>query len=299
MTAKTFDALWSQYFDRRVQGKKTATEILRTYNVYVQPNLGKKLVAKTKFDTIDKLHHAMRDTPYQANRTLSLLKTMYKFAGALEWVPRGDNPAKDVVMFPERKRRRHMKPAEAPRIAAEIHKREAVAPRACLFVWLMIFTGARSGEIKAAKWGDIHDGAIILTKHKTEKKSGVDRIIVLPPAAIEKIDKLVPVWQRDPRAKIIDIAAPEYIWRTMRKDAQCHDLRLHDLRHTFGTYALERGYTLDQIGEALNHSNTNVTKIYAELTTRSRHRMANDASLGILADMRTVEADKFQQNPLA
>jgi integrase len=81
------------------------------------------------------------------------------------------------------------------------------------------------------------------------------------------------------------------LWqRYIRMDAGCPDLRVHDLRHTFGSYALEKGYTLDQIGEALNHSNPQTTKIYAELTDRSRQRIANDVSLGILADMKVADA---------
>lgn len=299
MESKTFDALWSEYLPRRVQGKKTAGEVVRTYERYVQPKLGDKLVGSTKFKTIDKLHADMRETPYQANRVLSLLKTMYKYASALEWVERGFNPAKDVIAYPERKRRRHMKPGEAPRIAEAILNRERTAPDACLYLWLIIFTGARSGEIKAATWGDIEDGMIILRKHKSERKTGVDRIIALPPAAVEKLNKLKPAELRHPKKKIIEISAPQYIWRWIRVEAKCKDLRIHDLRHTFGSYALERGYSLDQIGEALAHTNPQTTKIYAELTNRSRKRIALDASLAILADMKVIDRADVITDPLS
>lgn len=45
------------------------------------------------------------------------------------------------------------------------------------------------------------------------------------------------------------------------------------------------------VGEALNHSNPQTTKIYAELTDRSRQRIANDVAIGILADMEVANAD--------
>lgn len=298
MTIKNWNALWAEYEPRRVLGKKTEQEIQRIYNAYVAPQIGAKRVSKTTFQDIDALHHALRATPYQANRVLSLIKVMFKYAGALGWVPSGYNPAKDVQMFPEKKRRRHMKPKEAPAIARMIALHEDTAPDACLFLWLVIFTGARSGEIRAARWRDLDGNVLTLKEHKSVAKTGVDRVIVLPPFAIEKLNKLAPVELRRPDAKIITISRPEVLFqRTIRRKCGCHDLRVHDLRHTFGTYALEKGYTLDQIGEALAHTNPQTTKIYAELTDRSRQRLANDVSIGILADMNFIDTDDAY-NPL-
>lgn len=290
MKTKTWNALWSHYKPRRVDGKKTAREYQRLYETHIRPALGDLAVSQTTFEIIDDLHTKLKPTPYQANRVLALLRVMAKYAIALRWIDH--NPATPVRMFPEKKRRRHMRPAEAPKIARAIALREPSAPDACLFLWLIIFSGARSGEIKAATWDDLDGNVLTLKEHKTSEKSGVDRVIVLPPAAMEKLDKLAPVETRAPGKKIIGIARPDYLWqRAIRIEAKCPDLRIHDLRHTFGTYALEKGYTLDQIGEALNHSNPQTTKIYAELTDRSRQRIANDVAIGILADMEVADAD--------
>lgn len=292
MTIKTWNALWGEYEPRRVRGKRTASEYVRLFETHVAPVLGQKRVAKTTFRDIDALHHDLRATPYQANRVLSLIKVMFRYAGALEWTAPGYNPAKEVEMFPERKRRRHMRPKEAPKIARAIALREPTNQASCLFLWLVIFTGARSGEIQNARWDDLEGNVLTLKKHKTDKKTGVDRVIVLPTAAMEKLDKLAPVEERKPGQKIIGISRPEVLFqRWIRQECGCPDLRIHDLRHTFGTYALEKGYTLDQIGEALSHTNPQTTKIYAELTDRSRQRIANDVSIGILADMMVVDSD--------
>lgn len=299
MTDKTVAALWRLYFARRVKGKKSATELTRQYERYVHPQFSPRSVDNLTFEEIDSWHTAMRNTPYQANRVLSLLKTMLKFAQAIRWIPGDYNPASFVNGFPEKKRRRHMRPKEAPRVALEIRKREIHAPRACLYLWLLIFTGARSNEIKKAKWKNLHIDRIRLADHKTAESSGTDRDIILPPAAIDKLNELVPMEDRNPEGFIIDLAAPHYIWRTIRVDAKCKDLRIHDLRHTFGTYALEKGYSLDQIGEALHHSSVQTTKIYAELTDRSRRSMVVDSSVAILADMDVIDLDIIENDPLS
>ncbi len=286
MSDKTFDTLWSQYEARRVRGKKSSAETHRLWFNYIQPHLGGRTVSRTGFKDIDSLHQRYIDTPYQANRVLSLIKTMYTYAQALEWIDQSTNPAKLVRMFSEKKRRRHMSPKEAASISKEIMLHETGAPAACLFYWLLIFTGARCGEIQSAKWKHLNGNRLVLQEHKSEDSTGVDRVIIIPPFAMEKIEHLAePPHLRHPDKRIINLSEPQWLWRDIRVRAKCRDLRIHDLRHTFGAYALECGYTLDQIGEALNHSSPTTTKIYAELTDRSRRKISLDASLSMLADM--------------
>ncbi len=297
MTDTTIAALWATFKPRRVDTKRSGGEYQRLYDAHIRPSLGHRRTDKVTFEMIEKLHGDLRATPYQANRVLSLLRVMFKYAVALRWIT--INPCDEVKAFPEKKRRRHMRPTEAPKIARVIALRESSSPASCLFLWLVIFSGARSGEICAATWGDLDGNVLTLKDHKTKDKTGVDRVIVLPPAAMEKLEKLSAAELRQPHQLIIRVGRPEVLWqRYLRVEAKCPDLRIHDLRHTFGTYALEQGYTLDQIGEALNHTNPTTTKIYAELTDRSRQKIANDVSLGILADMMTIDVDDIK-NPLS
>lgn len=285
MKAKTLDALWDVYKARRVRGKKTEAEIIRQYERYVQPTLGAKRLNKITFEVIDNLHQDMRGAPYQANRVLALLRTMFRYAGpdSLRWMD--NNPARGVRQFPERKRQRHMRRAEAPRIATEITKLERYKPRYALFMWLLIFTGARPAELKRATWDDLDGNVITLKDHKSVEKTGLDRTIVIPPAGMSKLDILMPAAKRFPGQRITPVNSMQKPWGRLRVAAGCPDLRLYDLRHTFGSYALQQGYNLDQIGEALAHQSPTTTKIYAELTTRTRNRMALDSSLAILYDM--------------
>lgn len=288
MTARTMDALWELYKPYRVKGMRSEVETIRIYETYLKPTLGSKLVSKIKFELLDEMHLARKGTPYQANRLLSLLRPLFNYAQALRWVPPDHNPAKHVRMFPERKRRRHLTPEEAPRLARAIQRWELTSPHVCAYIWLLIFTGARPGELKSARWRDLKANVLTLQSHKTMHRTGTDRIIILPPPAIDKLNL---IGRGRPEAKLLNVHNIQFTWESIKKLAGCPDLRIYDLRHTFATYALERGFTLDQIGESLGHTNPATTKIYAEMSARSRHKVALDSSLAILEDMGIQEVD--------
>src|SRR5690606_14790248 len=52
-------------------------------------------------------------------------------------------------------------------------------------------------------------------------------------------------------------------WEKVRTLAGIPDVRLHDLRHSFATFAVESGAPLYHVGRALGHSKTTTTERYA------------------------------------
>ena len=54
-------------------------------------------------------------------------------------------------------------------------------------------------------------------------------------------------------------------WKTVRKQAQLEDVRLHDLRHTFASFAVSQGQSLPIVGALLGHSQAQTTMRYAHL----------------------------------
>lgn len=49
------------------------------------------------------------------------------------------------------------------------------------------------------------------------------------------------------------------------RDAGIEGLRVHDLRHSFASYALSGGQTLGVVGQLLGHRSTQTTARYAHL----------------------------------
>jgi integrase len=59
------------------------------------------------------------------------------------------------------------------------------------------------------------------------------------------------------------------LWLALLSDAGVSDLRIHDLRHTFASYALSGGQTLGTVGQLLGHRSAQTTTRYAHLITET------------------------------
>ena len=55
------------------------------------------------------------------------------------------------------------------------------------------------------------------------------------------------------------------LWLKIRAEAGLEGVRLHDLRHTFASMAIEAGLGLPVIGKLLGHNNAATTQRYAHL----------------------------------
>ena len=66
-----------------------------------------------------------------------------------------------------------------------------------------------------------------------------------------------------------DPARPIYkglpLWRLVRKRAGFEDVRLHDLRHTFASYAVMQGIPLPTVARLLGHRQVRMTLRYAHV----------------------------------
>ena len=257
----TVSELWPRYWSEHGSQKKTAREDNRIFEKHF-PDWFKQLpVDQITYTETYRLHNALQDIPYQANRTLALVSKFLQLCEQWGFRQSGSNPCQHVKRFKEEKRRRYMTADEAQQIADQLEEKKNIEPGSVAFIYLLILTGARSGEIANATWADLHDNKLVLKSHKTDH-SGHDRVIYLPTVAME-ILKTLP--RMGPNTSITGIKSPKRLWETIREKAGCPDLRLHDLRHSFASVAISQGYTLSQIGELLGHQNADTTKRYAHL----------------------------------
>ncbi len=82
----------------------TRKEYARRIRLYINPTIGTVKVAAVARRDIAKLHHAMRDKPHQANRTLAVLSKMSSLAETWGWRADGSNPCRHVKVYKERPR---------------------------------------------------------------------------------------------------------------------------------------------------------------------------------------------------
>mgnify|MGYP003332966740 CR=1 FL=1 len=279
----TMQDLWEEYWKRHGSKKKSGGADERKWRLHIAPHLAKFRLSEITYGMVADIHEGMADTPYEANRVLAQLSKMFNFAHRpLEWMER--NPAKGVARYKEEKRERYMKGEEAARIAELLHLNQQAHPASVAFLYLLILTGARCGEIAGADWSMLQDNKLVLTRHKTER-TGDKRTIHLPPVAMDVIERL-------PRSNqtITGIQSPKKFWERVRVEAGCPDLRMHDLRHSFASAAIAAGLSLAQIGELLGHKSTQTTKRYAHLMDEVANAAVTATADFILTKMKKVPA---------
>jgi Phage integrase family len=63
------------------------------------------------------------------------------------------------------------------------------------------------------------------------------------------------------------------MWRRIRAETGFHDLRIHDLRRTVGSWLARDGASLHLVGAVLNHKDQKTTAGYAYFQTKDRQRV--------------------------
>jgi hypothetical protein len=119
--------LVDQFMAEHVRAKRKA----RTAEFYrdildrlVKPSLGTIKADKLTRLQVSRLHSSLGDTPFQANRMLAVVGSLYAFAGPSGIVAEGTNPARGIDKFRESRRERFLTDAELQRLGSAIREAE-------------------------------------------------------------------------------------------------------------------------------------------------------------------------------
>lgn len=268
----------------------TQAEYKRSVELFINPKIGShRIIDVTRADVVE-MHQSMKATPYQANRTLGVLSIMFTVAHAWGVRTDGMNPCWKVKRYKEVKRERYLTSDELARLGKVL--RETNAEREAAYcIQLLLLTGCRLGEIQKLKWEyvDLDAGLLRLPDSKTGAK------LVAIGQAVVKLFKSIPKVSNNPYVitgtiedqHLTDMQKP---WRRLRKRAGLDDVRIHDLRHSFASDALQLGEDLTMIGRLLGHTQVQTTARYAHLKTDPIRAAANKVSDAIaLALTRPVQ----------
>lgn len=247
---------------------RSVEEDQRLLRLHVLPALGRKKVAGITRADITGLHHAMRDTPGAANRTLALVSKMLNLAEKWGLRPDGSNPCRHVDRYPERKMERFLSVDELGRLGAVLAEAERTATElrsVIAAVRLLMFTGARLGEILNLEWSHVDFERSCL--RLPESKTGAKVIHLNAPAlevlnGIERDGSPWVIAGRDPDKPLVNLRKP---WHRIRAKAGLEGVRLHDLRHSFASVGAAGGLSLPMIGALLGHTQAATTQRYAHL----------------------------------
>jgi integrase len=297
--APTMAELFERYLRDHAQPHKRAASVIedeRLIKLHLSDPLGRRKVAEATRADLDRLHKSLAHTPYAANRCIALLSKAFNLAEVWGWRPDGSNPCRHVKKFAEAKRQRFLNADEVARLGETLRVAErdgflelppargkrSAAERVPISRWviaavrLLIFTGARKGEILSLRWDQVEVGAGIAHVAPKEAatvkgKAAETKAIHLSPPAREVLASL-PRAADNPHviqggkvgAALVNLKDP---WAAIREAASLDGVRIHDLRHTFASSAAAGGASLPIIGALLGHSQPSTTARYAHLHT--------------------------------
>ena len=288
--APTVAQLAERYLAQHAQVKKKPRSVAMdgwNLRLHILPALGTTQVARLERADVARLHHRMRATPVAANRVLALLSKMCALAEQWGLRPQGTNPVHGIERYPEKARERHLSPEELGRLGATLRHaetRRTTHPSALALVRLLLFTGAREGEILGLRWEQIDwtRGTARLQDSKTGAKT-----IYLSPPALEVLHALRTrtdgPWCLPGKHPSRPLVPPQRVWRRLRHEAGIDDVHLHDLRHTFASVGAREGLSLPMIGALLGHTDSATTQRYAHLVNDPVQEAANQVGHAISA----------------
>ncbi|MFY4729120.1 tyrosine-type recombinase/integrase [Nitrospira sp. BLG_2] len=261
----TFHELEQLYLERHAVHKKSKKNDVGMFNKWLADWRPRRLSTITRAD-ITARHADMGAGGHttHANRMVALVRTLFNLA--FDWgVHPGPNPASRIKFFKEVKRDRFVRPDELPRLWKALQNEVNPYVRGAFFVGLL--TGARRSEVLSMQWADLDLDQALWRIPDT--KAGRPHTLPLPRPVVDELLK-IPRLEGNPyvfcgrwgKKNLNNVSKP---WRRIRKEAGIHDVRLHDLRRTLGSWMVAAGASLPLIGKTLNHSQPATTAIYARL----------------------------------
>jgi integrase len=289
--AKTIGELCDRYLREHVKEHNkpsTAAEVERIIETRIKPELGRIAITDLSRARVKQWHQSMSKTPYEANRALAYCSKMLSLA-ATEWELRPDNPCKGIKKFPEVKRQRFLDGEELERLGralAEADHAQLELPAATLAIRLLALTGCRLSEILGLTWDsvDLGKGTLWLADGKAGPRAvplAAPAVALLSPSTR---DDASPIFQVSD-GKPLSASMLEKAWRRLCERAGLENARLHDLRHTVGTYAGGAGLNAFLVRDLLGHKTLAMRARYVERNSDPLRAVADSVSGRIAAAM--------------
>ncbi|MEO9687366.1 MAG: tyrosine-type recombinase/integrase [Qipengyuania citrea] len=257
------EAYWDDL--SRVWKPSTTKRNWDAWRLTIKPTFGDTRVA----DILPPDIHRWRDgcageSEVKFNRAVPVLSALFKYAEALKMRRPGSNPCRGMPRYKRQSVERYLTPAEYRRIGAALREAEADRPAEVAIARLLLFTGARVGEIKNLRWEWVKPPRLVLPDSKTGPK-----VIWLNTQAQ---DVLAGIERRDDSALVFPNRTGkcplnfDTWWYNFRRRCALPDVRIHDLRHSFASTAIMDNVPLSTIGKLLGHKLVETTAKYAHLS---------------------------------
>ncbi|MCF7507111.1 site-specific integrase [Vibrio sp. L3-7] len=271
-----FDALVKEeWTDKVCKGWKLSTQRTASSALkkHLLPEFGRYPVSR-----IDSCHvHRWFDELSQsysgtANRNLDVLRSIFKYA-----VKQGycmDNPCDGFKQNRKKKLNRFLSLDELARLhnaLTVVSQQGDIEACCCQVLKLVLLTGCRISEVTGLQWSFVKGREW----HLPDSKTGAKVVYVGKEAQQLLSDIPKQAWRQRSESHD-DVFMPlrlfvsrstkvSMVWQQVRALAHIEDVRIHDLRHTFASYAVLEGYPIPMVSKLLGHTRISSTLRYAHV----------------------------------
>lgn len=278
-TELTLDDLHHLYMERHALPRNRKPQnALSNYRLYLSSWGSRRLSEITRRDVQAHIAKLAKDiSPATANIALTLLRTMYN--RAIDWELFEDkNPTANIPKYAEQSRDRFLYGDELQRFLKVVNALENVTMRD--FFMMLLATGARKSNVLAMRWADVNLYEGIWRVPDT--KNGEPYQVALASPARDILERRLQhrssEWVFPADSKSGHLEEPKKAWAAILEAGELENLRMHDLRRTFGSFMAAQGASLQMIGKALGHKSQEATLIYARLNLDPVRQAVNAAA---------------------
>lgn len=274
--------LWLRSKKNNVK-ESTYTRYVRTIRKYIIPGLERKELIKIDCKVIESFFESLKEK--FSDKTV--LDIMSVFKGIWNYGIENGYPCcswkNEKIKVKKKKEITIIPPESRKRIEAALYQHTNLVSLGILFA---LFTGVRIGEICGLRWGDIdfENGYVYICRiveriddldNKSGKKTKVIisepktensmRIIPLPSFLIEYIKPFRANDDEYILTSSVKHTEPHTYYTRYRNYLKKHDLgnfTFHELRHTFATECVDKGFDIKSLSEILGHADVSTTMNY-------------------------------------
>ncbi|ENM5740416.1 site-specific integrase [Vibrio mimicus] len=243
-----------------------------------------------------------------ANRTLDVLRSIFKYAEKQGYCLK--NPCDGIKQNRKKKLNRFLSLDELSRLEKALRtfgQQGDIEACCCQVIKLVLLTGCRISEVTGLQWSFVKGDEWHLPDSKTGAK------VVYVGKEARKLLLQIGKQFFDLNDDVDDVFPPlrryvsrptkvGMVWQRVRGLAGIADVRIHDLRHTFASYAVLEGYPLPMVAKLLGHKRISSTLRYmhvSEFHVTEAAEFMGTVITGMLTESKDVKPKKRKRTTKA
>ncbi|ENM5740415.1 tyrosine-type recombinase/integrase [Vibrio mimicus] len=277
-----------EFFKRYPRHWKPRTTVKNksAFWLHIAPILGDKLVHTIERRDIERWFAQLAHVKGSANQALVLMSVMMQQCEAWGYRHKNTNPCRHFKRYKAGEVERYLSPEELHRVWHVLDSLGADNPIPVMIIRLLIYTGCRSSEVRTLQWKDYRGGHW----HLSDSKTGAKTVYLC-----SQVRTYLKKWRTESdylfparcHTKPISEAALSSFWHKVRSLAELEGVRLHDLRHTYASIAIQSNINLTVLSRLLGHAEVETTLKYAHLSNLDVCKAASRISGALVKGMRS------------